>query len=108
MQQLNLALEYSQLANPSQVIADLTQPLFMPSLPQNLVRRPECSPNTCLVANKNLLADPHWIAPQVVSLEGFTAGVASDWRRKTGLVGSRTWGEKELRELTPPQATAAC
>ncbi len=62
MQQLDLAREYSQLSNPS----------------------------------------------QVVSLEGFTAGAASDWRRKTGLVGSRTWGEKELRELTPPQATLAC
>ena len=60
------------------------------------------------LGNQNLHADPVCAAPQVVSLEGFTAGVASDWRRKTGLVGSRTWGEKELRELTPPQATVAC
>lgn len=45
---------------------------------------------------------------QVVSLGGFAAGPAGQWRRRTGLLGSTTFGEAELQALAQAQRGLAC
>lgn len=41
-----------------------------------------------------------------VSLEGFADGKGSEWRHAFGLVGARTFGEKELQKLAFNQQAA--
>lgn len=41
-----------------------------------------------------------------ISLEGFADGKGSEWRHAFGLVGARTFGEKELQKLAFNQQAA--
>ena len=45
---------------------------------------------------------------QVVSLGGFAAGPAGKWRHRTGLLGTTTFGEAEMRALAQAQRGLAC
>ena len=42
-----------------------------------------------------------------VSLEGFAQGPGSSWRHANGLIGAKTFGEKELQRLALDELTGA-
>ena len=42
-----------------------------------------------------------------ISLEGFAQGPGSSWRHANGLVGAKTFGEKELQRLAFDELTGA-